>query len=276
MREDVTLNGVSLDTYCFGLRDVSNLFTVPARRGGNTVVPGRHGSIRTPNKRFEEAEYVLPLWLLGAEEDGSVPSGSTEAVEFWKRRDELLQLLYSPDLIVEYTRPDEIRVQAHCEVVDAVDFTRRGDEPIALVNIALANTGAFWEDAVQVTQVVTGPTDTIQTLDAFVGATAPMDNLRIRFDGPVNNPLLVHGQKTVQYHGVIDAGQQLVINTRDWQLTPGTGTPWSPDLRQVEFFPGPTYFELDPATPGFDVQFSHTGGGSASCQITGPRKYLSA
>lgn len=275
MNEDVTLNGVSLDSLAYLLTDVSQLFTTPAKRGRNQTVPGRHGTIRTPNKRYTEAEYVLPMWVAGSLPDGSIPTSSSAAREFWKRRDELLRILSAPTVLVQFTRPDGLRVEARCEATETLDFTRHGDESMAEVKVVLTNTDAFWTDASPVTQNITGPTGTTQELTEFASASAPMTDLRVTFQGPVNNPQLLHGTKSVQYQGVIPSGRQLVLNTKTWTPSPGTGAAWSPDLRQVSFFPGPPWFELDPSVSPFAVTFNHTGGGSASCSITGPRAYLS-
>jgi hypothetical protein len=271
--EDFTLNGVSLDTYAYMLTDISGIMQAAARRGENVAVPGRHGRIHTP-KPFDAADIVLPLWIVGAEEDGSIPVGSTEAREFFKRRDELLRVLYANPLLMEYTRPDGHAVSAFGEVLEVLDFTRRHDDPLAQVNVALSLYEGFWQDSLAVSHIITGPTGTTHTLTEFEGATAPMTNLILTF-GPGNNPLLIHGDATIQYHGVISAGRQLSIDTETWTVGPGTGTLWSPDPRQIEFSPGPRWFELNPYLSPLNVEFVHTGGGSATVTISGRRRYLS-
>ena len=55
---------------------------------------------------------------------------------------------------------------------------------------------------------------------------------------------------------------------------PGTGTLWTPEIRNIDQGrPGP-WFELDPATVPYSVTFTHTTGGSATATISGRRKYL--
>lgn len=274
MNEAFTLNGVSLDTLAFMLSDISQAMRAPARRGENVVVPNRDGRIRTLGKRFDANELVLPLWICGALPDGSIPMGSNEHEEFFKRRDELLRLLYADPLILAYTRPDGHTVQAEAEVVDVLDFTRRYDDPVAQVNVALEILDAFWEDADSVSQDVSGPTDTETELTAFEGSTAPITDLLITFIGPVNNPVLTHGSRWVKYNGVVDVGRELRIDTGTWQLGPASGALWTPDIRNVEQgVPGP-WFEIDPATVPYSVTFTHTTGGSATATISGRRKYL--
>lgn len=275
MNESLTINGVALDSLAYMVPDVSGLLTVPAMRGDNVVVPGRHGRIKTPRKRFDEAEIVLPMWVAGSLPDGSIPVGSSAARQFFARRDELLRLFYADPVTLAFTRPDGHVVNATCEVTEVLDFTRVAAEPLAKVSVALTIFGAFWQDSVAVSQAITGPTGTAQPLTAFAGATAPMSDLLITVAGPCSNPMFTHGDRWVKYNGVVSAGQQLVLNTETWQVSPGTGTVWAPDLRQVEFGAGPNWLEIDPTVSPFQVTFVHTGGGSASAVISGRRKYLS-
>lgn len=278
MIEDIKLNGISLNTMSFAVPDMSGLMSVPSRRGSDVVVPGRHGAIRTPHKRFETAEYTLPLWIVGCNPDGSVPAGSSEAAQFWANRDLLLQQLYSPSLTVTFVRSEGTAVSAQCEVVEAVDFTRVNTIPVAKVSVVLVNTSAFWAEASTRAQSVTGVTGSVVPLTEFAGSTAPIEDTTVTFYGPVNNPQLIHGGYSVQYGGTLTSGQQLVINSGNWQVTPGTGSTWAPNLRQVSFSPGPRWFEINPAVQPFSVTFIHTTGSgvSASCVIAGRRKFLSA
>lgn len=269
--EAVTVNGVSLDSYCYMLTDMSGLMSTPSKRGVNVTVPGRHGTIRVPRKRYEENDLILKMWVLGANPDGTIPAGSTELREFIKRRDELLRLFWAETCTIAYTRPDGTTVQCTCEVEDVVDFSRQWADPMASVSIALKMPGAFWEDATPVNQTIT--TGPAVDLTVFASATAPMQELTLTF-GPSNNPMLTHGQRYVKYNGVIAAGRQLELNTANWQVSSGTGTPWTPDLRQIEFGPGPTWFELDPMTTPFQATLTHTTGSAASVTVSGRRKYL--
>lgn len=275
MPEAFTINGVSLDTYAYMLTDISGIMSTAPRRGSNVTVPGRHGAIRTP-KRYDPAELVLPMWVVGALPDGSVPTDSTAAEEFFKRRDELLLILNSGTLLLEYTRPDGTSRSAYAELVETLEFARIGAGPEAKVSAALSLFEGFWFDTDPVSQTITGTTGVTETLTAFEGATAPMADLTLTFTGAVNNPQLnlAGGNAFVKYNGVVAAGRQLVIDTAAWQVSPGTGTIWTPDLRQIEFAPGPHWLELDASAAPFEVEFVHTGGGSATCSISGRRRYL--
>jgi hypothetical protein len=255
--------------------DISQLLTVPTRRGENAVVPGRHGVIRTRNKKFEPGEIVLPMAIIGCRADGIVPFGSDDVTEFFKRRDELLRIFYADEVALRFTRPDGRVTEAICEVSDVIDFTRIGAEPLARINVALRIIGAFWRDVEPVSQTITGVTGTTVTLTEFANATAPMSDLTITFTGPVNNPRLQHGSAWLQYNGVIATGRELVLGSEHWTASPGFGLEWQPDLRQVFREPGPRWLELDPTETPFQIRFDHTGGGVATCEIAGRRAYLS-
>lgn len=276
--QQLAVNGTDLSQLAVVVFSKAPLMATPKKRGANVSVPGRHGTIRTPRKRFEENDLVLKCYVLGSSPDGTVPPGSSAAAELYARADALLRVFAADTVLLTRTMPDGSQRQAVAEVVDSMDWTRQlGSAPLlAQVNIALTIPSAFWSDAATVTQTVTGTTGAAQALTAFVGATAPMADLAITFTGPISNPTLTHGSRYVTYNGVISAGRQLVLNTTNWTVSPGTGTSWSPDPRQVSFGPGPTWLELDPNLNPFQVVLTHTGGGSASCSIAGQRKFLSA
>lgn len=275
MAEALTINGVSLESYAFMVPDISGLLRVPERRGDNVVVPNRHGRIRTVGKRFDANEVTLPFWIVGADPvTGALPTEDEEREAFFTRRDEFLNLIYADPCLLQFTRPNGHVVQAEVEALDVLDFTRRFNEPIGRVNVGFEIFGAFWEDAVAVNQNVVGETGVEVALTEFAGATAPMSDVVITVFGPCNNPQFSHGERWVRYNGALETGQQLQIDTGAWIVGPGTGSVWSPDIRNVDQGrPGP-WFELDPATVPYSVTFTHTTGVSATATISGRRKYL--
>jgi hypothetical protein len=272
--EALTFNGLSVDSYAYMIPDISGIMRVPERRGENVAVPGRHGRIRTAGKRFDSNEIVLPFWIVGADPDTGRLPPAEELDAFWANRDALLKILYAENLLIQYTRPNGHTVQTQAEVADVLDFTRRYADPLAQVSVALELLDAFWEDADSVSQVLTGPTDTVFALTEFAAATAPMSDLQITLHGPVNNPQLQHGERWVKFNGALVTGQELRLDTGSWQVSPGAGDPWTPDPRNIEFGAPPNWLELDPSVAPFAVTFTHTTGGIATATIAGRRKYL--
>ena len=273
--EQLLINGVDLGSYCYMTSDVSGLLSVPARRGEDEVVPGRHGRIRTPGKKFDAGEIVLPMWIVGARPDGSPPAGGEER-EFFRRRDDLLRLFYGDDPELSWRRPDGTTLTTRVEVVDVMDFTRRWAQPLAQVSVALKLVDAFWREDVDVAQTITGVTGTTTDLTLFQGATAPIADAVLRFIGPVNNPRLAIGDRWVQFNGTIAADRELVLECGHWRASTGVGDPWSPQITQIYREPGPCWLEFPPSPGPLTAVFTHTGGGNASVEIAGQRKFLTA
>ena len=274
MAEQLTANGQSLTTPWCQLEEMSGLLVAPARRGENVTVPGRHGVIRTPYKRWAAPQPVLPIRVLGVDRTtGVAPADALSQLH--QNLDVLLALFSSETVLLEHTRDDDTVREAVAELAqEPVAVVReRTHPPMARLSVPLIIPDAFWSDPVTGSVTIEGPTGTTQTLGAFTGATAPMSALTILFEGPANNPRITVGDRFVQYNGVIAAGQQLVMDTDDFTVSAGGGGgPWTPDPRQVLFQPGPGWLEIPPTATS--ATFTHTGGGSARCVITGRRQYL--
>ena len=278
--EKLTVNGVDLSIYCYPVTTYSGLLTSPRRKSGNLPVAGRHGTLRVPRKRYDEAQVVLPMTVAGATAAGLVPSGSTEQQEFYKRTDELLRLFHAELVTLDHTLPDGSVRRAVGEVTDVMDFTRLPLGQAARVSVALTVPGAFWSD---LTAVTVGPvaltTGATASLTAFVGATAPMDDLVITF-GPGANPTLAQPLTGafVAYDGVIASGRTLTVNTETWEVTGSidAGGTWSPSITAVRFGPEAKFFWLTPPHDGSApvVSLAHTAGGSMAVTVSGKRRYL--
>lgn len=275
--EELLVNGMSLGSHCYMTTDVSSLLGVPAKRGDDAVVPGRHGRIRTPGKRFDAGEIVLPMWVVGCRPDGTIPSTGRMEREFFRRRDNLLRLFYADDVVLTFTRADGVTLSTRVEVVDVMDFTRRWAAPLAQVSVALRLVDAFWVEDIDQSQTITSATTSVpHQLTVFTGSTAPITDAIITFTGPVSNPRLAVGERSVRYNGVIPTGRELVLECEHWRAHSGSGAAWSPDVRQVYREPGPVWLEFPPSLTPLTAVFTHTGGGAASVEIAGRRRFLTA
>ncbi|BBG01547.1 MULTISPECIES: hypothetical protein [Pseudonocardia] len=257
------------------LEDFSSLAVGPGIRGSNVTVPRLHGDIRTANKRYTATELVLPFWVKGIDPaTGAMVADSERQLSL--NIDRLKRIFAGANVQLVHSWDDEgsriLNVELAAEPPTVI--WHRSAPAAATLAVPLVAPEPFWADEEQYTQELVGPSGTSVELTEFADATAPMTDLLVTFLGPISNPLLVHGDRTVQWHGVIPAGRQLVLNTTTFQASAGTGTPWSPDLRQVEWAGGPNWFELDPTRTPFEVELSHTGGGAAAARITAARKYF--
>lgn len=275
MAELITANGFSLRQPWCDVEDFGPLFAAPAARGDNQLVPGRHGTVRTPNKRYTDTRLTLPVRVLGVDPvtGGFVSDGVSQ---LHTNRDTLLRVFHADTILLEHTLPNGESRSVNAELMGEPSAATRARSypPMSRIEFDLCLWEGFWFDTDAVSQIITGPTGTVAALTTFASATAPMADLTLTFTGPVNNPQVNFGTGFVKYNGVVASGRKLVIDTGTWQVSPGTGTVWSPDPRQVEFAPGPRWLELNPSVSPFEVTFFHTGGGSASFALEGRRKYL--
>jgi hypothetical protein len=265
-----TVNGVVLNTLAFNITSLTGRWRTAARRGGNVEVPGRHGTLRVANKRYGVLEVVLSMWVLGADEDGMISDYQSSRETMYANLDKLTRLFGSETLEVVHTLPDESQRQVVGEVMDRIDFTSEAGATRATFGVAIESWDAFWSDIDEVTASITDIGN--WSVDSFVGATAPMDDLEITFTGPCNNPRLDSGSSWIQYNEVLTAGQSITLNSATWTLTGAGGL--VPDYTAVEHGGGIRWFELAPGDPTPEAVISQTTGGDVEVSLHGRRKYM--
>lgn len=279
MAETLTLNGVDLSTLVSNVESVASLLRTPPRRGLGLSVPGRHGHLRLADRVYDPVDFEMPFFVLGVDDvTGAALRGDAAVTAYYAAADALLLQLHAPVLEFDHGLPDGTVRRTVAELADEVmDFTRQQGSPLfGRVTAPLWVPDAFRVDPTVITvpsfALATGGT---RTLVEFAGATAPMADLSITFTGPINNPEL-HQTATdsfVAYDGVIGSGQSLTIHCDDLADPPLVGTGGLvPDYTKLRYLP-PRWFELNPAA-GLTVSLVHTGGGSASCSISGHRRFL--
>lgn len=279
MPETLHLNGVDLSTLVSNVESISSLLRAPARRGVGITVPGRHGRLRLADRPFDAAEFELPFWVVGADDvTGAALPGDAGVTAFYAAADTLLTQLHAPVLEFDHGLPDgSVRRTVAELAAEIMDFTRVPGSPLfGRVTAPLWLPDAFRYDPVPVeVSAFSLPTTGTRVLSEFAGSTAPIGDLSITFIGPINNPELhqVGTNAFIAYDGVIGGGQTLTIRCDDTVATPLVGTGGLvPDYSKIRYLP-PRWFDLDPAA-GLTVRLIHTGGGSASCSISGFRKFL--
>lgn len=275
----LTVNGIDLAEYATIAESLAGLLTVPRRRGDNLHVPGRHGTLHTTRKLYDENTIVIPFLVAGAKPDGSMPLGSSEREELYHRADELCRVFASDQVTLEHTVPDGTTRRLVGEVLDVVSFTRNlGVTPvIASVKVAVRASYPFWVDTHTVTSSLTVVTGGAALLGELASSTAPIDKMSIEFVGPISNPALFAPATGVYvaYDRVIPAGQKLVINTELWTLSPGNGAAWTVNYGVLRHGGASgRWFEIPPASPAPTVVLTHSGGGTATATITAANTYL--
>lgn len=270
--ETLTVNGVLLNTLAKNISSLSGRLRAPSYRTGNVVVPGMHGELWVPNKKYQANTLALPMWVVGCDDDGEIPTGSSKRREFFKRVDELVTLFKSPELleVVWATAREEAR-RCWAEALDVLDFTTDAS-PRGLVGVVLTIPAAFWEDTVTKTRTWNGAPGSV-TPTQFQGGSAPIEDGVYRFEGPWTNPQATFSDGSwFRYNAVVPAGQTLVVDSGEWDLTGEGGL--VPDYAKVEHDGEDAYWLALPASAAA-IALSGSGRTSASSfTMTGKRKHL--
>lgn len=275
--EQLTANGMLLNNSLWSdVEGLETLFVVPGRRGDNITVPGRHGVVQNRRKRYAAADVVIPMHVKGVNRwNGVAPP--RPAARLHENVDHLLEAFHTETVPLAYRRDDGTTRTANAELAgDPVVVVRdRANPPLARVSLPLTLL-EFWVETTDRAQTITSATTTVpHQLTVFTGATAPITDAIIRFVGPVSNPRLAIGERSVRYNGVIPSGRELVLECGHWRAHSGAGTPWTPDIRQIYREPGPAWMEIPPSPAPLTAVWTHSGGGAASVEISGRRRYLS-
>lgn len=290
----VTVDGVRLDSLAWNVSTLNGREYIPGIRGTNIQVPGRHGSLFNPNKKFDEGKFILQMWVQGCDNKGEVPTNTYN--EFRKNLDSLKLLFTKRGQLLDVRRKDGAgnERRAYCEVEAAIDPEVYGVNPAARFAVELSIPAVFWESISQSTELVTGPVSgTDYEIGSLTASTAINEDLEIIVDGPCNNPKLtdVGTGHWVQLNKTIPAGQQWVLNTTNWTSQTGTlleftGTGTDEILNTAFGGPhSPRYFALSPnyivaaeeiVAAGPVFKFEATGGvtGATQIRIRGRKKFL--
>lgn len=285
--ETLSVNGVILNTLAYNIESLTGRLKVPKFRTGNLEVAGRHGSIRSRQKKYEQNQLILPMWVRGCDVDGYVPSSGSKRIEFFKNLDTLTRTFSSFGtaglLDIRHTLPDGTVRQCFGEVVESIDFSTQGRNPLGKFSVALDIPDPFWQDVTGVAPVVSTPTSpTLGTLTTLAGGTAPIEDATFTLTGPMTNPKVEAYYNNAplpvpvwfQYLGAIGAGQSLTVNCSAFTLV-GSGFTanynifsHSGSARWMSLIPGPAA-----AGPQINLVASALTGAS-SITVSAKRKYL--
>lgn len=281
--ETLSVNGVVLNNLAYNIESLTGRLRAPAFTTANITVPGRHGTIRIPNKRYEEGQVVLPMWVMGNDVNGGT---LTPRQSFFANLDTLNQL-FRPGaglLQVVHTLPDGSQRQCWAECLDAMDMTTDagGNLVGGKFSVALRLPVPFWEDP------------TLQTINLGMtwngdlgplnGTTAPIEDSVAIITGPFTSVQLearYNGGALDEplywsYSGVVGTGQTLTVDSGAWKMTGGGGL--APDYTKL-FHTGGTRWLTIPAGPvggNPQVKLTTVGGVAGTSKVTlqARRKFL--
>jgi hypothetical protein len=214
------IDGVRLDTHGTILEDRNGWDDIPAMRGSNTTLLGRHGTAWR-RKRYDEAKKVLTISVNGVGEDGwSIPETGREQRALYETNLDILLRLLSPrhrPLRVERVHANGDRRQADCEVTSILTPNTFGDT-YGQISLELGVPGAFWEDVDPTSyrlayDATTGGTQVMEVY-SLVGSNAPCADPIVAITGPCTS-VAVHDTETgsgFTYAHALTSGQVLTVD----------------------------------------------------------------
>jgi len=280
--ETLTVNGVVLNTLAKNIKSLTGRLRAPGLRTDNITVPSRHGTIRTPNKRYEEGQVILPMWVRGSDDDGNNISRDT----FFENVNTLTQL-FRPGaglLSVIHTLPDGSQRRVMAECTEAMDFTTvaGGEYPFATFTVALKVPSVFWEDVSTISFDVSNTFN--GDLVQLSGTTAPIEDAILVVSGPCTSVTVearynggaMDDPLYFTYSGTIATGQKLTVDCGTWKLTGSGGL--VVDYTKMFHTGASRFLVLSPGPvggyPQMKVTMVGSVGGTSKVNVTARRKYL--
>jgi hypothetical protein len=277
---EYTLNGEPLRNLAQRISTGDGLQSAAAILGDNIELPGMDGALNPyelGQQRRPDAEgrFTVALSMKGIDPTtGGWTAGTTEQT-YLDNCDDMIRRWYSRSLVIDAERPDGSvrRMVGHLVPGESLDFTRERSSPAFGTYVAqVAIPSGRWTDLEPVTTGAQAlATGAVLDLSAFAAATAVCTDLEVTF-GAGANPLLTKSDGYLERAGTISSGRQARLYTRTGVIDDGDGTAWTPGYGGLDYSPGPRYFEIDPDQP-LEAVLTHTGGGTMTVEVTGPRHY---
>lgn len=264
-------NGIDLDQLCYNVSSRAGRMQTSPRRGKNIEVASRHGSIWTPGKKHTGATVVLTMWVIAADQYGHVPRDGTMRERFHTNLDRLLRIFGSDQVELIDPMPDGSHRRIVGQVLDSIAPEVQAGGTRAQFAVSLICADAFWSDVgdVSASKTGTGVWDVLP----FQGATAPMDDLLVRFTAPCTNPRMTNPSgEYLAYNAALSGSQWVELDCGAWTVTGGGGLTGS--YSALDHNGNGRWFELLPGDPTPSATFTQTAGATGSVTLTGRRKYL--
>lgn len=208
------VDGVSLQTYAFNITTLGgDRLAPPGLRGDNLVVPAAPGRRFMP-KVVDSRTITLGMWVIGANEDGSVPSSSS--AKFDENFRKLRRLLWTPNREVILTKRfyvDGVLKTASAKAQFAGGLSPSMNQRArAVFTVDLFLADPYFYGAEQVQTLSTGSQTVSIDGDDMTRA------VRFTVDGPRKNVKIRNSTLNVdvEYHGDLNTGDNVNISVKDF------------------------------------------------------------
>ena len=282
--EITTFDGVPLNTYAKNIATRTGRLTTPDIRGENLVLPSRSGYVFTPNRPLGPGEMVLGMWVLGCDDDGYVPDGSTHRRLFQFNWEMLSRLFGRRSKLSKMTQvmPDGTIRECYVEVTDQLVPEAVAGGTRATFSVALQIPDVYWQDVATTTQSATAGSSLPKTLNltSFAGMTGTIEDAVVTVAGPITNPRVTETETGiyVQYNGTVANGDSWVFDCKAFTSIKTSGA--VDVVLNTTHVGHPRFLIVTPwnglsAVPQLVLSGS-SGGGATNLSITARRKWVTA
>lgn len=275
------IDGVSVEAWGAVLTNRDGWDDIPAMRGSNTVLLGRHGEAWR-RKLYGPGKKTLTIGVNGTTEGWRVPAtGSAQRALYESNLDSLLRLFAARHRTLTVTRvyADGSSRVAECEVTSAITPQPEGFT-FGKLSLELTVPDTFWADTEE--QTYTLPYDVsaggTQSLEVFSlqGQTGYCSDAAVTVTGPCSTVTVADAQTGVGfgYVGGLSAGQTLAVDCGAWTAVKSPAADVLTDLALT----GAVLLEISPAPaerrgPSIDVTATGSATGFAVTLAT-TRKWI--
>lgn len=220
--------GIDLTTIAYDVRALGAGEYVPARRGGNLIVPGKTGRYRTTLKPVDERRLTLAMFVDAQPAAGGTRSGS----QLWENM-EVLKKVFAADGMGTLKAKNmggtgaagTTRI-AEVEVINQVEFNPQGPWHYGIaVEFAFADPFWYAENATTVgpTSISSNPQNLAMNNTGTYRAEKATVTLIVPSGGTVITPRFTDGSYYVEYSGTVTNGT-LTISCGSFTAINGTTT----------------------------------------------------
>lgn len=286
----VFVDGVRLDSSAWNIDVKTRAWA--SSRNGDVTIPGVDGVAASLNDDLEASTMTLSMWVLGTDENGAVPSGSTGMAKCRDNLDQLVHLFGKRHALLNVSEVVDTagnQRQAYCKVADTVtpEITAGGR---AKFTVTLSVLEGMWQDVNTSDWSQSGLTSgNFYEVTTLQGATGPISDAVFTVTGPVTNPELrdFTTNAYIRLNAVLPAGSVWRVNSGTWATRYGAGLTFGSldtagtDAQSVTVFGGGNarFLRLQPGlvSGARRVQVSLTGSGitgSTAVGVRARRKFL--
>lgn len=225
-----SVDGFPLQTFAYNISSWGgSRQSPPPFRGDDVLIPHRPGKRWLP-KQVDSRTITLGMWVVGAAQDGTIPTNTTMRRMFERNWRMLRKLLWTPDREIALTKifyddDDLIRTAtAQAQFAGGLEPSMNGRTRASFtVDLTLADP-FFYSSRTLYTMTLPGT----PTVAVPAQGDVPTDTVKLTFTGPLTNPRVTNqslpdGDIWVQYAGSLAGGETLTLDCRNFTAEKNPG-----------------------------------------------------